>query len=111
MKCILTASILALIIGATGGCAKKDIVIGNAGPDVEIKKCIKLSQGKDYEDAIQCLEMFKARYPQSREGQEAELMIQQTMQMPQQLRREASAQREAASQAEMNRLPVSAKGL
>lgn len=75
MKRILTASILALIVSATGACAKKDIVIGNAGPDVEIKKCIRLSQSKDYEDAIQCLEMFKARYPQSREGLEAELMI------------------------------------
>lgn len=65
---------IALGIGLTG-CAKKDVVIGNAGPEAEIKKCIKLSQDKDYEDAIQCLEMFKARYPQSREGQEAELMI------------------------------------
>lgn len=68
--------ILGIVLGlGLTACAKKDIVIGNAGPDVEIKKCIKLSQGKDYEDAIQCLEMFKARYPQSREGQEAELMI------------------------------------
>lgn len=57
------------------GCAKHDIVIGNQGPDVEIKKCIHLSQKKDYEDAIQCLEMFKARYPQSHQGIEAELMI------------------------------------
>lgn len=73
MKRIIIIGI-ALSLGLTA-CAKKEVVIGNAGPDVEIKKCIKLSQDKDYEDAIQCLEMFKARYPQSREGLEAELMI------------------------------------
>jgi outer membrane protein assembly factor BamD len=63
------------IIAVLAGCAKDDIVIGNEGPEVEVRKCIKLSQRKKYEDAVQCLEMFKARYPQSREGIEAELMI------------------------------------
>ena len=72
MKLIIPLIIVSL---ALMSCAKNEVVIGNAGPDVEIKKCIKLSQKKDYEDAIQCLEMFKARYPRSREGQEAELMI------------------------------------
>ena len=56
-------------------CGKDEIIIGNQGPDVEIKKCVRLSQKKKHENAIQCLEMFKARYPQSREGVEAELMI------------------------------------
>jgi len=66
---IFTSSLLIV------GCAKEEIVIGNKGPNVEIQKCMRLSQKKKYEDAVQCLEMFKARYPQSREGIEAELMI------------------------------------
>lgn len=67
--------IIVIALMTAAGCAKEDVVIGNKGPEVEIKKCLRLSQKKQYEDAVQCLEMFKARYPQSREGVEAELMI------------------------------------
>lgn len=73
-RTIITAVCLAILV-SLAGCAKDDIVIGNEGPEVEVRKCVKLSQRKKYEDAVQCLEMFKTRYPQSREGIEAELMI------------------------------------
>lgn len=72
---IVSALIFALTLSIVAGCAKEEVVIGNQGPEVEIQKCVRLSQKKHYEDAIQCLEMFRARYPQSREGIEAELMI------------------------------------
>ncbi|MBU4484556.1 outer membrane protein assembly factor BamD [bacterium] len=57
------------------GCAKKEITIGRENPDEEIKKCIKLSEKKKYEEAVQCLEMFKSRFPKSPQGKEAELRI------------------------------------
>lgn len=75
MKKLLLIPILCLTFVGIHGCAKEEVVIGNEGPKVEIQKCLRLSQDKQYEDAIQCLEMFKARYPQSREGIEAELRI------------------------------------
>ncbi|MFH1873901.1 MAG: hypothetical protein ABH859_01770, partial [Pseudomonadota bacterium] len=56
-------------------CAKQPISIGGGEPEDEIKKCVKLMEDKDYEDAIQCLEMFKARYSHSPLAQEAELEI------------------------------------
>ncbi|MFH1829492.1 MAG: outer membrane protein assembly factor BamD [Pseudomonadota bacterium] len=57
------------------GCAKEEISIGKGNPDEEIKQCLRFSQKGKHEDAIQCLEMFKARYPQTAYGQEAELLI------------------------------------
>lgn len=75
MRGVTIAWLVAALFIAASGCGKEEIVIGNRGPNVEIKKCIRLSEDKHYEEAIQCLEMFKARYPQSREGAEAELMI------------------------------------
>jgi outer membrane protein assembly factor BamD len=74
-RCVISMFVIISTLSVFAGCAKEDVVIGNKGPDVEIQKCIRLSQKKHYEDAIQCLEMFRARYPQSREGIEAELMI------------------------------------
>lgn len=56
-------------------CGKKEIVIGRTNPELEIKKCIHLSEKKKYEETIQCLEMFKARFPKSPQGTEAELRI------------------------------------
>ncbi len=56
-------------------CAKEEISIGQGKPEDEIKQCLTYSQKGKHEDAIQCLEMFKARYPQTAYGQEAELLI------------------------------------
>ena len=64
-----------LCIAILWGCAKQTVSIGNEPPDVEIKKCQKLMDSRDYEEAIQCLEMFKARYSHSPLAQEAELKI------------------------------------
>jgi outer membrane protein assembly factor BamD len=70
---IALASLAAVALAQ--GCAKENISVGRGDPDNEIKQCLLLSSKGKHEDAIQCLEMFKARYPQTRLGQEAELLI------------------------------------
>lgn len=57
------------------GCGKQTVSIGRDQPEVEIKKCTKLMDDKDFEQAVQCLEMFKARFPNTGIAQEAELSI------------------------------------
>ncbi|MBI4365717.1 MAG: outer membrane protein assembly factor BamD [Deltaproteobacteria bacterium] len=57
------------------GCATEKFQIGRGVPEQEIEKCMALSAKKHFEEAIQCLEIFKSRFPGSAEGQEAELRI------------------------------------
>src|SRR3989338_10546186 len=56
-------------------CGKDELEIGRENPELEIQKCIELSNKKDYEKAVECLEIFKSRFPQTPQGQEAELRI------------------------------------
>jgi len=49
--------------------------MGRENPELEIQKCMKLSEKKKFEEAIDCLEMFKTRFPKSQWGIEAELLI------------------------------------
>ncbi|OGQ50540.1 MAG: hypothetical protein A3I09_04160 [Deltaproteobacteria bacterium RIFCSPLOWO2_02_FULL_47_10] len=67
--------ILVCAVVIMAGCAKKPIQIGRENPEIEIQKCIKLSDKKHFEEAIECLEMFKSRFPKSQWGIEAELYI------------------------------------
>src|SRR3989338_6503626 len=67
-----------LAVGFTmlgNGCAKKEMQIGRQNPEIEIKKCIKYSEKKHFEEAIECLEIFKSHFPKSQWGTEAELLI------------------------------------
>lgn len=57
------------------GCAKERVSVGKGDPAAEFKECLNLSQKGKFEDAIQCMEIFKSRYPKTAEGQEAELKI------------------------------------
>ncbi len=66
-------AVLFLLPGA--GCGKSHLKIGKGEPDAEFKECLRLSAKGKYEDTIQCMEMYKARYPNTIEGQEAELRI------------------------------------
>lgn len=68
VACLLASSLLA-------GCAENKISIGGGDPKNELQQCLQFSAKGKHESAIQCFEMFKARYPQSVEGQEAELLI------------------------------------
>lgn len=73
---ILSAIMLfALLLPIMISCAKKPILIGNENPEKEIKQCIKYMEKKHFEDAIECLEIFKSHFPKSQWGIEAELMI------------------------------------
>ncbi|MBT3181154.1 MAG: outer membrane protein assembly factor BamD [Deltaproteobacteria bacterium] len=56
-------------------CGKSMPSIGGGDPTKEFGECMKLSEKGKFEDTVQCLEMFKARYPQTKLGQEAELRI------------------------------------
>lgn len=66
---------VALLLAA---CAKEKLTIGRENPEVEIQKCVQLSEKKRYADAVECLEIFKSRFPHTREGQEAGLRIADT---------------------------------
>lgn len=66
---------LTLAASLLSGCAENKLSIGKGNPKDEIGQCLQLSSKGKHEGAIQCFEMFKARYPQSVEGQEAELLI------------------------------------
>lgn len=57
------------------GCGKQSVTIGRGAPETEIKKCTELMDKKDFEEAVQCLEMFKARFANTPMAQEAELKI------------------------------------
>lgn len=48
---------------------------GHQGPDAEINRCLRLSASKKYEKAVECLEVFKSRYPGGNQAAEADLMI------------------------------------
>ena len=56
-------------------CAKKEVEVGRENPEVEIQKCMKYSEKKQFEDAVECLEIFKSHFPKSQWGIEAEMMI------------------------------------
>ena len=77
MKMRVSAIILGscALITLLSACGKEKLSIGKGDPDNEIKQCLRLSARGKHEDAIQCLEMYKARYPQTRYGQEAEILI------------------------------------
>jgi len=66
---------LFLTLALLSGCGKSNVAIGKGDPENEFKECMRLSTKGNFEDSIQCFEMFKARYPQTAEGQEAELKI------------------------------------
>jgi outer membrane protein assembly factor BamD len=70
------AIMAAFIAGAIlVGCAKHAVVAGKGDPSEDMQQCLALSAKGKHEDAIQCLEIYKARYPQTAQGQEAELLI------------------------------------
>ena len=69
---------LLLFVLLLAGCAKEKLTIGREDPEVEIQKCVKLSEKKRYTEAVECLEIFKSRFPHTREGQEASLRIADT---------------------------------
>lgn len=72
---VFTALLVVLPLLFLSGCGKKGVSIGKGDPSEEFRECLRLSSKGNFEDSIQCFEMFKARYPQTAEGQEAEIRI------------------------------------
>lgn len=56
-------------------CAKKKLDIGRENPEKEIQKCMKLSEKKLFQEAVECMEVFKSHFPKSQWGIEAEIHI------------------------------------
>ena len=67
--------LLVVTLGA-GACQKKSFKLTGDETDEEaINKCIALSEKKKYEQAVECLEIFKSRFPDSTYALDAELNI------------------------------------
>ncbi len=57
-------------------CQKKGVKFSGGETDQEaINQCIALSEKKKYDKAVECLEIFKSRYPESTYALDAELKI------------------------------------
>ena len=57
------------------GCAKQKYDIGKGAPQDEIQKCMQLSDKKRFAEAVECLEIFKSKFPQGEYSTKAELAI------------------------------------
>lgn len=67
-----------LVLGmgaALVSCASGGPKVTGSGPEDQLQSCLKLSEKKKFEEAIECLGALKTRYPKSSQGQEAELRI------------------------------------
>ncbi|MBI4238131.1 MAG: outer membrane protein assembly factor BamD [Deltaproteobacteria bacterium] len=56
-------------------CAKERFVVGKGGVDGDFQTCLALSEKKKFEEAIDCLEIYKSRYRGSKQAEEAELAV------------------------------------
>jgi len=72
---ILIILLLVLLSTHFAACKKDELKIGRDNPQFEIQKCMRLSEKKKFEEAIECLEIFKSRFPQTTLGTQAELSI------------------------------------
>lgn len=60
----------------TGACAKnKYKLTGQESDEEAVEKCVHLSQKKKFQEAIECFEIFKSRFPESNYALDAELRI------------------------------------
>lgn len=60
----------------TGACTKsKYKLTGNETDEQAVQKCVELSQKKKFEEAIECFEIFKSRFPDSTYALDTELQI------------------------------------
>lgn len=74
-KTSLILTILACML-FSGACGKSQYELTGQESDQEaIDKCLKLSKKKKFEQAIQCFEIFKSRYPESTYALDSELRI------------------------------------
>lgn len=76
MKQSLTALLVfTLFLPLLSHCGKRGLTVGGGDPEAELKKCAAFSEDKKYEEAIECLKIFKSKFPQTEYGTRAELYI------------------------------------
>src|SRR4030095_4411477 len=76
MKLKIWIPLLFLILTASLGCAKKQFVFsGQENDEQAFEKCLHLSAKKRFQEAIDCLEIYKSRFPDSRRASDAEIRI------------------------------------
>ncbi|MDL1872199.1 outer membrane protein assembly factor BamD [Deltaproteobacteria bacterium PRO3] len=64
------------LVMIAGACQKKSFKFSGDETDVQaIEKCMKLSEKKKFQEAVECLEIFKSRFPDSTYALDAELNI------------------------------------
>ncbi len=70
---------LFLFLLTSWGCNKQQYKLNGKETDQEaIDKCLKLSEKKRFQEAVECFEIFKSRYPESTHALDAELRIADT---------------------------------
>lgn len=75
-KKILFFTPLLILVFLTPACGKKQVrFTGRESDEQAFSKCLHLSTKKKFQQAIDCLEVFKSRFPDSRLALEAELRI------------------------------------
>src|SRR5262245_20270347 len=75
-KFLLLPLMLGLVLVSTSACQKKSFKFtGEETDEQAMQKCLKLSEKKHFQEAVECLEIFKSRYPSSNYAVEAELNI------------------------------------
>ena len=67
---------LVFVFSTACGGARRPPVAG--GQNQELSHCLQLASQKKYKESIECLEVFKSRYPSGEAASEADLMIADT---------------------------------
>lgn len=76
MRLLATSLILSFFLLFSTACGKKQYQLTSGMSDQEaLDRCLKLSKKKKFQQAVECLEIFKSRYPQSTYALDAELQI------------------------------------
>lgn len=74
MRTLLVVLILSLTAGFVA-CSGKTLSRQEVSEEAELNRCLRFSAKKRYQQAIDCFEVFKSRYPASARTAEAELRI------------------------------------
>src|SRR4030095_827503 len=76
MKLPIWIPLLLLILSAGLSCGKKQFVFsGKENEEQAFEKCLELSSKKRFQEAIDCLEIYKSRFPDYRRASDGEIRI------------------------------------
>jgi len=69
------SSIILLTIFFAASCAKTKVPLATGDPHSDLERCLVLAEKKKFDEAVECLEVFKSHFPQTEEAINAELLI------------------------------------